>query len=325
MNKLAPILLALAASVPWAAGQTMTVRTLHVGPDKREDLVEHMVNQLSSRTNGKTWNMRGYMNLANFFFGLPTNVPDFWLTGVTNINGQNAANITEGGWIGGYYYMHPITPRFCVASGHNSQVPNGNPDDHHRMIWLMPDGTYYTNPAIGAHSSLGVPPGDMRLFLMEKTNPIVFKVASIGRNKIRRFQLGEGMNFPTVAFHQGCFGRTNPFVGSFIFSSSSSINEYDLWPDLNRTLRWGDYQPQLETPEVTHGFTSGDSGGALYAIVKNEAYLIGYVQNNHGANLTLSESPDYLQGLIDYMCETNGIPTERVTYEYFGDFKSYNQ
>jgi hypothetical protein len=286
----------LATAVALWHGVTLSAQQILLAPAPiiGQTLVEHMNAQLSSHTNGAvTDEFTGPTDGSNFFSRPPTNQPNFWLVGVTNIFAQSQFRFA-GGMMSSADYLTPVSAHLCVTANH---VGGG---DGSTNVWLLPDGSYYTNVVI---TSAQVGSTDIRISLMIKTNWTVCRVFPDAISKIPFWRNPNPALFPSpvfVRFHQG-IGRTNEFHSSFVSGSSMPGVLYHQYGQLD----FGDYSLGDE-------WVPGDSSGAAYAIINNEAVLLG-TAFSAGYAEPLGIQADAVNAVMAQLCASNGLPAESLT------------
>jgi hypothetical protein len=282
----------------------------HAGPllpqsqKPKPDLARHMVQQLSSRTNGSTADFTGPTDGSNFFQSWPTNSPNFWLRDVTNIMAMSQGRLDGVRIPSCANYITPISPHICLAAAHTGGgVGSVN-------LWLLPDGTYYQNTVSNSVTLTNVP--DMVLMFMERTN---WTFAKIFPNAITKLNFwrpsGTNSTIPVfIRFHQG-IGRTNQFHSTFV-SGSRGLGSFG---QVNGQFRFGDYSKG-------DLWVAGDSSGAAYGIVKNEAALV-CVASHGGGGTPIANFTNQINTAMAALCASNGIPEEKLTLYDLSGFQDY--
>lgn len=271
-------------------------------------LAEHLNAQLAARTNGNvTDEFTGPTDGSNMWQRQPTNKPNFWLLGVTNIFAQSQINIPlpyNTNLIGaGGPYLTCIAPHFCACANHmlNSASHNGEP-----FVWLLPDGSYFTN---WVEASLNVTNTDIQVVLMSNANWTVCKIFPDASAKIPFFRVHDVYRFQPpvfVRFHQG-IGRTNQFHSTFVSAGYTQGLFPSGWtpPYPYSRVVYGDYS-------LADEWVPGDSSGAAYAVINNEAVLVGTA-------FTATYCPplglftNQINSLMATLCASNGLATETIT------------
>ena len=287
-NNLLVIVCLLALAATFCRGESIL---LSPGLPHRETLTEHLVSQLASRTNGTTEQTLGPTDGSNFFSVPPTNKPNFWLLDVTNIWAQSETLYTNGE-IGSGGYLTPITQHVCIGAAH---ATDGTSYDR---IWLF-NGGYYTNRGVAT----AYPFGDIILVRMAKTNHVVCKVFPNAVEKIpfwRNPNVAISQPPVFVRFHQG-IGRTNQFQTTFVSGSASIGNFGHYWGQ----FAFGDYS-------LGDLWIPGDSSGAAFAIVNNEAVLVGTAASGQACP-AIANSLTAVNAAISNLCVSAGLPVEQVT------------
>jgi hypothetical protein len=167
-------------------------------------LAEHMAEQLRSRTNGGDFNFISKTGQV-FLAAEPQLKNNFWLRDVTNILATSVALYQPfwspgqpSPWVVGAC-LSPISLRHCIATTH---VTGRSLDTH---LWLLPDGSLYTNSII-ASTNLG---GDLTICLMAKTTNVFHRktgpaAARAGVAVSRGLHLVGGVEFGAAAArHRG--------------------------------------------------------------------------------------------------------------------------
>ena len=270
-------------------------------PVPRETLVDHLYSQLSSRA--IAGNSGNYLN-SNFQV-----VSNFWLRDVINILGNADGRLQSAdGSITIYAAaVTPIAPHFCVGAAHagGQQISNS--------FWTLPNGTFYTNggavkAGVSYYSGLQfywVTNTDIFVTLMAKTNPFFLKYLPDISSKVpycRNHNVAANPAPVFVRFH------LTPSLGwphtSWISCGDGGGN-FGGGDTMWGTPKFGDY---------SHGDSGigGDSGGAAFAIINNEAVIVGcmYSGNYHPA---IWQHAAEINAAMAALCVTNGLPIEQLT------------
>ncbi|HZI31477.1 MAG TPA: hypothetical protein VFF11_03995, partial [Candidatus Binatia bacterium] len=253
----------------------------------KPDLAEHMVLQLSSRTNGTSPNFTGPTDGSNRFQRAPTIAPDFWLHDVKNIFAMSQGRFEPMGIMSCANYITPISPHICIGAAHTGGgVGTEN-------LWLLADGSYYTNEIIGSLKPAKA--GDIILMFMAKTNWTFVKIFPDATNKLAYWQHPDPTNIVPVfvRFHQG-IGRTNRFHSTFVSGSRSLGGLYHV----NGQFEYGDYSKG-------DFWVAGDSAGAAYAIIHNEAVLVGCALSG-GFAMPVANYEQQINAAMAELCASNG-------------------
>jgi hypothetical protein len=267
-----------------------------------ESLSDHMVSQLASRTNGNTDQFSGVVAGGNYFFWPLTNNGSFWLRDVTNIFAQSKGTIEPiGNVLGCANYFTPISARICVGAAHPS--PSRPPGQTN--IWVLPDGTHYTNKSIAVANCISN--FDLQFMLMERTNWTVVRVFPNDTNRIRMWKSRTNSTSPPfVAMHQG-IGRSNQFHTSLVLVCNEEIGWVSGSPTggFPGQFSFGDYS-------LGYGMVGGDSSGAMWGIVNNEALLVGTWSSSH-MNFAIARQAALVNATMAALCQSNGLPVESIT------------
>jgi hypothetical protein len=281
------------------AGAWMPVTT-----KEKPDLARHLAEQLSSRTNENSANFTGPTDGSNWFQQWPTNTPNFWLRDVTNILAMSQGRLDGLRVPSCANYLTPISPHICIGAAH---VGGGLGT---RNLWLLPDGRYYENKIIAYLAPTNAP--DVMLMFMEKTNWTCAKIFPNATNKLKYWQQPNSNNIVPVfiRFHQG-IGRTNQFHSTFV-SGSGNLGSFG---HINGQLQFGDYSKG-------DFWIGGDSSGAAYAIVNNEAVLVCTASTaNYGT--PIANYTNQINAAMATLCASNGVPAERLTLYDLSGFRDY--
>jgi hypothetical protein len=292
-------LLILLLAVPVFAGAQMAS-----APDTRPDLADEMLLQLSSRTNGASPDFTGPTDGSNWFQRHPFLAPHFWLRGVTNILAMSQGRYQGSGFLSCANYITPISPRICIGAAHTGGgVGTEN-------LWLLPDGTYYTNTIIACLRPANG--GDIVLMFMARTNWTFVKIFPDATNQLAFWGHPEVTSTVPVfvRFHQG-IGRTNEFHSTFV---SGSVGLGVFW-HIKRQFEYGDYSKG-------DNWVAGDSSGAAYAIIANEAVLVGCASSG-GYAMPIAKYRDTVNAAMAALCASNNIPAETLTLYNLGGFRDY--
>ncbi len=285
-----------------------------LGSRAQATLTDHMYAQLNSRTNGASCGSRGYIGGANTFATPPVINPDFWLKDVTNIEAQSLGMLSGGNfWVG--HYLTAISPRHCLGVVHTGLVYTNSPS-----VWILPNGRLYTNQGI-AYRTDG---NDAVVVLMAQTNPFFCRIFPNATRKIGFWQTPWPQNsYPGftncsspvfVRFHQGVGGiyyYTNyPWFEPTFISGSPCLG---VFQGETNTPLFGDY---LDGNGGGHGATTwpggdqwiaGDSGGAAYGIVNNEAVFVCAASSAMGG-LPPANKLDRLNAMMASLSTNNAAP-----------------
>lgn len=271
---------------------------------QKPDLARHLVEQLSSRTNGNSANFTGPTDGSNYFQAMPTNTPNFWLRDVTNILAMSQGRM-DGVRIGSCAnYLTPISPHICIAAAHTGG------GDGTVNLWLLPDGTYFRNQVVCSLRPTNS--GDIILAFMKQTNWTFAKIFPDATSKLKHWQRANPSNTVPVfvRFHRG-IGRTNQFHTTFVSGSGGP--------------GWFGHQPgQFEFGDYSKGdqWVGGDSSGAAFAIVDNEAVLV-CVASSGGGGTPIASFTNQINAAMAALCASNGVPTERLTLYDLSGFQTY--
>lgn len=272
--------------------------------DTRPDLAEHLIQQLSSRTNGASPNFAGPTDGSNWFQRPPVLASNFWLRDVKNILAMSQGRLRDRGVASSANYIIPITPHICIGAAHTG---GGEGSEN---LWLLPDGTYYTNQVISSLRPTNS--SDIILMFMAKTNWTFVKIFPNATNKLAYWQHPDPTNIVPVfvRFHQG-IGRTNRFHSTFVSGSRSLGGFYHV----NGQFDFGDYSKG-------DAWVAGDSGGAAYAIIRNEAVLVGCAfTGGYATPIAKYEIP--INDAIAKLCASNDLPAEHITLYDLSGFQDY--
>lgn len=69
-------------------------------------------------------------------------------------------------------------------------------------------------------------------------------------------------------------------------------------------------------------WVAGDSGGAAYAIVHNEAVLVGCASAG-GYAMPIAKYQSQVNAAMAALCASNGVPAESLTLYNLGGFREY--
>jgi hypothetical protein len=272
--------------------------------DRRPDLAEHLVSQLSRRTNGHSAWFTGPVSARNQFQSLPVLVPDFWLRDVTNILAMSQGQV-DGVRISSFAnYLMPVSPHICIAAAHMGRGEGSV------NLWLLPDGTYYRNTVV--NSLVLTNAADIVLLFMARTNWTFVKIFPEAGRKLNYWLKAVPSNTVPVfvRFHRGS-GRTNSFHSTFVSGSQGP--------------GWFAHVPgQFEFGDYSQGdrWVSGDSSSAAYGIVKNEALLF-CVASFPSSGTALGQVTNQINAAMAALCASNGIPPERLTLGDLSGFQDY--
>ena len=289
--------------------QFLTCGAVHAGalkPDpggRKADLAEHMVLQLSSRTNGASCNFTGPTDGSNWFQKLPVLATNFWLRDVKNILAMSQGRFQVHGVLSCANYITPISPHICIGAAHTGGgVGTTN-------LWLLPDGSYYTNEIVASLKPKNS--GDIILMFMAKTNWTFVKVFPNATNQLFYWKHPDPTNIVPVfvRFHQG-IGRTNRYHTTFVSGSRSLGGFYHV----NGQFEYGDYSKGDR-------WVAGDSGGAAYAIIRNEAVLVGCAFGG-GYAMPVAQYQKQIDAAMAELCGEHHVPPEQITLYDLSGFQT---
>ncbi|HEY5042165.1 MAG TPA: hypothetical protein VIK53_09195, partial [Verrucomicrobiae bacterium] len=229
---------------------------------KPVSLADEMAAQLSSRIKGNTCDFVSktdqlYMMLPK----QPKLNPKFWLRDVTNILATSIGGYNPywsvhqpSSWLVGAC-LSPVSPRHCIATTH---VTGGAHDIH---LWLLPNGSLYTNTII-ASTNIG---GDVTVCLMAKPNPTFYRVLPDISSKVSGMRTGNyTKSKPALAVLLHDDSQNTPYVTTF----TAALLNCHAW--------CGHTTNQLEFGNYSLGYTqiSGDSSSPILTVINNEAVFI---------------------------------------------------
>jgi hypothetical protein len=272
--------------------------------DSRPDLARHMVEQLSSRTNGNSASFTGPTDGSNWFRQWPTNTPNFWLRDVTNILAMSQGRMDGLRVAGCANYLTPLSPHICIGAAHTGGGEGTT------SLWLLPDGGYYQNKVIASLCPTNA--GDIILMFMAKTNWTHVKIFPNATAQLKYWQQAVASNTVPVfiRFHQG-IGRTNEFHSTFV-SGSGNLGTFG---HLAGQFEFGDYSKG-------DSWVGGDSASAAYAIVQNEAVLV-CTANYGGGGPPVANYTNQVNAAMAALCASNGVPVEKLTLYDLSGFRTY--
>jgi hypothetical protein len=303
ISRAAKIIVCAAVAVAAWCGDGKILASYVISPTYPPGLAEHLNEQLESRTNGNvTSDFTGPTDGSNYWQAQPTNKPNFWLLGVTNIFAQSQI---APGMSGGLPYLTAIAPHFCVCANH---VFSGNAHLGEAFVWIRPDGSYYTNATV---ASANITNTDIQVVLMAQTNWTICKVLPDISAKVPFLRSHDVYRFTPpvfVRFHQG-IGRTNQFHSTFVSAGYSM----GLFPS------GAGYNPAYPYSRVTFGdyskgdcWVSGDSSGAAFAIINGEAVLLGTAYTATYCP-PLGLFTNEINAAMATLCASNGLEAETLT------------
>ena len=297
--KLAVLAAMAIATAGCVIGQARAARTRPAPP--RQTLVEHLIQQLTSRTNG-SFSFTGPVS-GGGYVGPPTLATNFWLRDVTNILASSLGMIQYHCLYSDASFVTPISPRHVLSAAHMG----GQGLD--KSVWLLPDGTLYTNTAVvlanGQPAREFIHGADITITLMQKTNPYVCKYLPDITSKVAAWKTHNFKTNPVplfVRFHLN--GRSGlPWHTSFI-SEGRGMGFFGGNETSNFTL-FGDY---------TKGdvWVGGDSASPAYAIINNEAVLI-CVASTGGGGSAIANFTNQINAAMASLSKNNGAPVYQLT------------
>ena len=257
-----------------------------------QSLADHMEQQLATRSAGNGFDFVGVKTNGGGTLNFPPSLAtNFYLRDVTNILASSHFYKSPSGW-GVGACLSPITPRHCVASQH---VTGNNGNAYLTNLWLLPDGTLYTNWIV-AQTNLG---NDLDIVLMAKTNPAVYRVLGDISGKV-------GHNVTTdkpllgVLMHHASLNK--PYVTTFV-AAMISVGQF------------GHTWNQFEFGDYSTGYTQivGDSSSPMLAIINGEAVLVAqtYLSSMYGPSAGLRATEVNLA--MQNLSTANGAPIYTLT------------
>lgn len=296
MKKLASILLLCCSFPAWAFASSV--------PPIKPDLAEHMVSQLSSRTNGNSPNFTGPTDGSNWFQRSPFLATNFWLRGVKNILATSQGRLQGHSIASCANYITPISPHICIGAAHTGGGLGTT------NVWLLPNGTYYSNVVVNYLKPQKS--GDIMLMFMAKTNWTFVKIFPNATNQLAYWQHRSSSNsIPVFVRFHGGIGRTNEFHTSFV-SGSASLGGFQ---HIRGQFEYGDYSKGDR-------WVGGDSGGPAYAIVKGEAVLVGCAFAPNYA-MPVAKYATQVNAAMATLCASNHVPPETLTFYDLSGFRDY--
>ena len=272
--------------------------------DTKPDLAEHLIQQLSSRTNGASPNFTGPTDGSNWFQRPPVLASNFWLRDVKNILAMSQGRIERGSVKSCANYITPISPHICIGAAHTGGgVGSIN-------VWLLPDGSHYKNTVVSCLAPTNS--GDIMLMFMARTNWTFAKIFPNATNQLAYWQHRNASNTVPVfvRFHQG-IGRTNQFHTTFV-SGSVALGGFERLPG---QFEYGDYS-------MGDVWVGGDSGGAAYAIIHDEAVLVGCAWTP-GYAMPVAKYEDQINAAMSALCASNHVPAERLELYDLSGFRDF--
>lgn len=270
----------------------------------QQDLAEHLVQQLSRRTNGGSANFTGPTDGSNWFQRSPFLNPGFWLRDVTNIFAASQGRIQGPGILSCANYLTPISPRICIGAAHTGGGLGTT------NVWLRPDGTYYSNTVAAYLAPKNS--GDIMLMFMAKTNCTFVKIFPNATNQLAYWHHPDASNtIPVFVRFHGGIGRTNEFHSTFVSGSP----QLGVFQHLKGQFEFGDYSKGDE-------WVPGDSGGPAYAIIHNEAALVGCAVTP-GYAMPVASYATQVNAAMAELCASNHVPAETLTFYDLDGFRNY--
>ncbi len=267
----------------------------------QQTLVEHLIQQLSSRTNG-SFDFTGPMS-GGGYAAKPVLATNFWLRGVTNILASSLGMIQYHCLYSDASFVTPISPRHVLSAAHMG----GQGLD--QSVWLLPDGTLYTNTAVllanGQPAREAIKGADIMITLMQKTNPYVCKYLPDITSKVAAWKTHEFKTNPVppfIRFHLN--GRTGLTNHTSFISAGRGMGFFGGLQTTNFTS-FGDY---------TKGdvWVGGDSASPAYAIINNEAVLI-CVASTGGGGSAIANYTNQINAAMANLSVHNHAPVYKLT------------
>jgi|GEM_PF-2075110 len=267
----------------------------------QETLVEHLIRQLSSRTNG-SFNFTGPMS-GSGYASKPMLATNFWLRDVTNILASSLGMIQYHCLYSDASFVTPISPRHVLSAAHMGG--QGLSDS----VWLLPDGSLYTNTAVvlanGQPAREAIHGSDIMITLMQKTNLYVCKYLPDITSKVAAWKTHNFKTNPVppfVRFHLN--GRSGLTWHTSFISAGRGMGFFGGLPTTNFTS-FGDYTKH----DVWVG---GDSASPAYAIINNEAVLM-CVASTGGGGSAVAKFTNQINAAMADLSIHNGAPVYKLT------------
>ena len=280
----------------WAASDSPAPST-----KPRQTLVEHLIQQLSSRTNGSFY-FTGPMS-GGGYASKPVLATNFWLRDVTNILASSLGMIQFHCLYSDASFVTPISPRHVLSAAHMGG--QGLSDS----VWLLPDGSLYTNTAVvlpnGQPAREAVKGTDIMITLMQKTNPYVCKYLPDITSKVAAWQTHNFKTNPVppfIRFHLN--GRSGLTWHTSFVSAGRGMGFFGGLATTNFTS-FGDYTKH----DVWVG---GDSASPAFAIINNEAVLM-CVASTGGGGSAVARFTNQINAAMANLSIHNGAPVYRLT------------
>jgi len=263
-------------------------------------LADEMAAQLSSRMKGGDCNFVSKADQVFFLFPQqPKLNPKFWLRGVTNILATSLGRYDPywsvgqpSSWIVGAC-LSPVSPRHCIATTH---VTGGALDTH---LWLLPDGSFYTNTII-ASTNLG---GDLTVCLMAKTNPTFYRVLPDISSKVSGMRTGDyAKSKPALAVLMHHASQNTPYITTF---TAALLNCHAWCGHSTNQLEFGNYS-------VGYSQINGDSSSPILAVINNEAVFICQVYGPMSGPAPGMET-NAVNTAMANLSKNNGAPAYQLT------------
>lgn len=251
----------------------------------------NLIDNMTRRTNS-TSGFNYILKSGNTLVPPISMVPNFWLADVTNINGSSIAT-TNGQWL---WELHPISPRHCLTARHVLAMND--------RIWIMPDGSLYTNQCVKASSdNTNLLTGDGVIVLMAKTNPYVYKVLPNYSLKYTSVY----SNAVTVV--RGHYGSTGGNIRTFTspIGLVGPANNYWMYGGAGSSdyiFRYGDYS-------LGDVWIGGDSSSPSWIILYNEAVLVGDAFTPQG-DWAPGMNTNAVNAAMEYVSTNTGAPVYQV-------------
>jgi hypothetical protein len=267
-----------------------------------QTLTEHLLQQLTRRTNGSFYFTKTLAG-GPCFVTPPALTTNFWLRDVTNILASSVGMIRGGCLNSDASFVTPISPRHVISAAHTGgQGLDGS-------VWLLPDGTLYTNTAVrsanGQPAREIIPGTDIIITLMQKTNPAFCKYLPDITSKVPAWRDGNFATHPAppfVRFHLN--GRTGLTNHTSFISAGRGMGSFGGIQASNCTL-FGDYAKG-------DAWVGGDSASPAYAIINNEAVLI-CVAYTGGGGPAIARFTNQINAVMANLSTNHAAPVYTVT------------
>ena len=285
---------ALIAVALWH-GVTLSAAQILIAPTAapQPTLCAHLSAQLTSREAG---------NSAAFMLADYSMVTNFWLRDVTNILGNSLGQLNGAGgsWNAYACWSVPVSPHFVIGAAHAGGQGSSN------GVWMLPGGILYSNKGayLGAQFQ-NASVNDIEITLMANTNAFFLKYLPDISAKCPYVRTGNIAASPAPVFVRFHFSSSIGWPRTSFISNGDGYGNFSGNLSLWGVPRFGDYSQG-------DYWIGGDSGGAAFAIINNEAVLVGCAHYTTACPAVWQYAAQ-INAVMAALCASNGLAVETLT------------